>query len=287
MRLTGTPGERRAFDDGYCAGMKHERHRGQWNGKAITEVLGELPVKLTSAAFHAMEMNRRTVPLPIWLLELVDSARDAAALLVEAIRLRVKAEEAYAEHLQVSAALVEQAFAEGEKRGNASPAPKASAWDLYLAALDEWFTHCLECDADPCETCATVLNRARLARKVWQSSTHKTVSDQQRTATDEMITRWHDIADRIRVRMQEEGTSESAYRQCAHELAELNDKSQKDVGRMEDALIHAACPTCHRVDGLHKHAIGEPDFGGELRHIKADFWACSKCGWTGEVPDLE
>lgn len=53
---------------------------------------------------------------------------------------------------------------------------KFTAGDLYLAALDEWFAHCLGCDADTCETCVTVLNRARLARKVWQSSAHAGVA---------------------------------------------------------------------------------------------------------------
>lgn len=61
------------------------------------------------------------------------------------------------------------AFAAGRQQ-------QTSAGDLYLAALDEWFVHCLGCNADTCETCAVVLNQARLARKVWESSTHKKVN---------------------------------------------------------------------------------------------------------------
>jgi hypothetical protein len=61
-------------------------------------------------------------------------------------------------------------------RAGWSDSARASAGDLYLAALDEWFTHCLGCNADTCETCAVVLNQARLARKVWASSAHKKVT---------------------------------------------------------------------------------------------------------------
>lgn len=64
----------------------------------------------------------------------------------------------------------------GVKYARQAAARGFSAGDLYLAALDEWFTHCLGCNADPCDTCATVLNRARLARKVWESSAHRSVS---------------------------------------------------------------------------------------------------------------
>lgn len=41
----------------------------------------DLAARLTQAAWHALEMNRRTVPLPIWLVELTEIAQEAAAAL--------------------------------------------------------------------------------------------------------------------------------------------------------------------------------------------------------------
>lgn len=47
-----------------------------------------------------------------------------------------------------------------------------TAGDLYLAALDEWFSHGEACRVDACATCVLLINRVRLARKVWRSSQH-------------------------------------------------------------------------------------------------------------------
>ena len=53
-----------------------------------------------------------------------------------------------------------------------------TAGDLYLAALDEWFWHGESCQVDTCDTCTLLINRVRLARKVWQSSQHRSVVDE-------------------------------------------------------------------------------------------------------------
>lgn len=51
-----------------------------------------------------------------------------------------------------------------------------SAGDLYLSATDEWVEHAERCDSDDCDACVLLLNRLRLARKVWQNSQHKAVT---------------------------------------------------------------------------------------------------------------
>lgn len=54
---------------------------------------------------------------------------------------------------------------------------KQSAGDLYLSAVEEWLSHMEEAHGDDaCDHCVLSVNRVRLARKVWQSSTHKAVS---------------------------------------------------------------------------------------------------------------
>lgn len=54
-----------------------------------------------------------------------------------------------------------------------------TAGDLYLAAVEEWLAHMdvPHDDQEACSECVLLVNRVRLARKVWQSSSHKGVSD--------------------------------------------------------------------------------------------------------------
>lgn len=49
----------------------------------------------------------------------------------------------------------------------------ASAGDLYLAAVEEWTDHAEACNRDVCEACVLLINRMRLARKVYRNSAHK------------------------------------------------------------------------------------------------------------------
>ena len=51
-----------------------------------------------------------------------------------------------------------------------------TAGDLYLKAADEHFVHASDCSDDECRTCTLLINRMRLARKVWLNSSHQSVA---------------------------------------------------------------------------------------------------------------
>lgn len=64
----------------------------------------------------------------------------------------------------------------------AEPAPPdqeqgKSAGDLLVEAVDQWMPHATVCDLDECAECAVMINRLKLAYKVWQVSQHKGIRE--------------------------------------------------------------------------------------------------------------
>src|SRR3954467_14584856 len=52
-----------------------------------------------------------------------------------------------------------------------------TAGDLLVEAVDAYLPHAMGCNAETCATCDLVINRLRLAYKIWQNSDYTAVSD--------------------------------------------------------------------------------------------------------------
>jgi hypothetical protein len=56
------------------------------------------------------------------------------------------------------------------------PPAERTAGDLLLEVVDPWVEHASACDRDDCEQCVLLINRLRLAYKVWKNSAHQSAS---------------------------------------------------------------------------------------------------------------
>lgn len=67
----------------HLAGREFERLEIRDAKRRAVLLHSQLPARLTAAAWNAMQVHRSTTPIPVWLVELVDLAREAAGVLLE------------------------------------------------------------------------------------------------------------------------------------------------------------------------------------------------------------
>lgn len=67
-----------------------------------------------------------------------------------------------------------------------------TAGDLFAQAADAFCEHAERCNADECEDCVLLVNRLRLARKVWHNSEHRALT---RSEALRKLSRWELLPD--------------------------------------------------------------------------------------------